>query len=96
MTMINLTDLIPITHGEAKVHVDCIHVRVKRVTVGYRGIIKVEFPRSPQANYTIKVDEELVRTTDADATADAIALRKELIANNGFPKTAAHSLALRP
>lgn len=97
MTMINLTDLIPITHGEARIHVDAKRVKSHATgyEVRYRGIVKVEFPRSPQANYTIKVEGDAYRITDADATADAIALRKELIDQNHFPKTAADALALK-
>ncbi len=83
---INLTDLIPVRHGDAKLSVDCIPVRVKRVTLGYRGIIKVEFPQNPRANYVLEVEGDALRVTDADATADAIALRKDFMAQNPITK----------
>lgn len=78
---INLTDLIDIRHGDALLEVDSKRVKVKGVVVGHRGIVKVKFPKTPQANYTVQVEGPL-STMDADATAEAIKLRADLIAQN--------------
>ncbi len=81
MTIINISDLIDVRHGDALLEVDSKRVKLKGNS-GHRGIVKVKFPKAPHANYTVPVEGDALRLTDADATADAIELRKELIAQN--------------
>lgn len=87
MTTINITDLIDIKHGDALLEVDAKRVKSAKTCyhVRFVGIVKVKFPRTPQANYTVAVEGDAYRLTDADATADAIALRKDIIATNIIP-----------
>lgn len=81
MTIINISDLIPVRHGEAVLYVDCKREKTK-YNHGFRGFVTVAFPKNPTASYIVPVDGDFLRVTDADATADAIALRKELIDMN--------------
>ena len=81
MTQINISDLIDIRHGEALLEVTSKRVKTKGVT-GHRGLVKVKFPKTPQANYTVPVEGNALRICDVDAVADAIALRKDIIAQN--------------
>jgi hypothetical protein len=80
MTTINITDLLPVRHGDAVLKVDSKLVTEKGIK-GHRGIVQVTFPKTPVANYVVKVDGPL-RLTDVDATADAINLRRDIIAQN--------------
>ena len=84
MTLINISDLVPVRHGEAVLYVDCKRVKTRgdHPLSGYRGFVRVEFPKNPTASYIAPVEGDFLRITDADATADAIALRKDLIAMN--------------
>jgi hypothetical protein len=81
MTTINISDLIDVHHGDALLEVDAKRVKVKG-NAGYRGIVKVKFPKTPQANYVVAVEGDSLRLDDVDATADAILLRKDIIAQN--------------
>jgi hypothetical protein len=80
-TIINISDLLPVKHGEAVLKVDAKRAG-PRTSRGFRGYVLVEFPKTPQANYTVPVEGDALRLADADATADAIALRKDLITQN--------------
>jgi hypothetical protein len=86
MTTINISDLIAIQHGDALLHVDAKRTKVKGIK-GYRGFVRVEFPKTSQATYTIPVEGDALRICDVDATADAIELRKDLIAQNKVKTT---------
>lgn len=88
MATINLSDLVPVRHGEAVLKVRTKTVRAKeaapgtRTLTGYRGCVDVTFPKRPEADYTIDVDGAALRLDRTDAAADAIALRKDIIAQN--------------
>lgn len=85
MTTINLSDLCPITHGESTLSVDSERIRKGPLKGQHRGFVLVE-NRKANLSYKVHVDysDGSARTCDADATADAIALMKDMIATNNI------------
>lgn len=83
MAIIKITDLLPIHHGEAVLKVATRRTKSKGIS-GYRGKVLIEFPKTPAVNYSVDVPGEFLRVCDTDATADAIDLRREIIAENHF------------
>lgn len=89
MTTINISDLIPITHGESRLSVDSERLRKGPLKGQHRGFVLVE-NRKANLSYKVHADysDGSARLTDVDATVDAIALRKDMIeANNIGPRS---------
>lgn len=85
MTTINLSDLCPITHGESRLTVDEERIRKGPLKGHYRGFVLVE-NRKTNLSYKVFADysDGSARTCDVAAAADAIALRKDMIATNNI------------
>ncbi len=81
-TQILITDLCAVKHNGAKLEV--CHRKTK---LGFQGYVKVTYSTGPKDAYKVPCDVT-GRLDETDACADAIALRKDMIAQNSIgPRT---------
>ncbi len=81
-TTLLISDLCPLHHNGAKVEVDW-----RKLKTGYQGMVRVTLPTGPKDVYKIPCERK-DHAHETDACADAIALRKDIIARNSIgPRT---------
>jgi len=75
-TQILITDMMDVKHGEST-----LSVHQRKTKMGWQGVVKVTYRTGPHDSYKVPCDCNS-RVHETDALADAIALRKDIIAMN--------------